>query len=84
MNILNTTKIIKNKQPKNIKHTLTASKFGEHTTHGVSKYKYKRCGVCNIIMKGKLYTFENKKNDNKQKPEPQFKKCSLHNWMLRL
>ena len=37
-NIRGTTKIIKSKrQPKNHKQILTSSKFGEHTTQGVSK-----------------------------------------------
>ena len=39
--------------------TLTSSKFGEETIHGVSKCKYKRSEECNIIIEGKSYTFEN-------------------------
>ena len=45
----------------NQKHTLTSSKLGEHTTHRISKGKNKRCGVCNIIIEGKSFTFENPK-----------------------
>ena len=42
-NILDKTKIIKSKrQPKNVKHTLTLTTFGEHTTHGNSECKNKR------------------------------------------
>ena len=55
-----TTKIIKSKrQPKNIKHTLNSFKYGEDKTHGVSKARNKKCGVCNISRKGKSNTSEN-------------------------
>ena len=37
---------------KNLKHTLTPSKFREDKTQGVSKCKNKRCGVCKIIVEG--------------------------------
>ena len=29
--------------------------------NGIAKCKNKRCGVCNIIIEGKSYTFENPK-----------------------
>ena len=63
---------------KNLKHTLTSSKFEKQTTKGVSKCKNKRCGVCNIIREGKSFTFENNIR-NKLKFKQQFKKCCLHN-----
>ena len=61
-NILDVTKIIKNKrQPKNLKHTLTSSKFEEHTTDGVSKCKHKICGVCDIIIEKNSIPSKNQK-----------------------
>ena len=33
--------------------------FEKHITHG--KCKNKRCGVCNMIIEGKSYTFEKPK-----------------------
>ena len=58
--ILNSTKIIKSqRQPR--KKILTSSTFEEHTTHGDIKCKNKKCGICNIIIEGKSYNFENPK-----------------------
>ena len=55
-------KVIESKrQPNNLKHALTSSKLGECTMNGVSKCKNKIHGVCNIIISGKSYTFENPK-----------------------
>ena len=58
--ILDTKKVIKSQgQPKNLKRILTSSIFRENTTQGVTKCKNKRCELCDIIIKGKSYTFKN-------------------------
>ena len=60
------TKIIKNqRQPKNLKRILTPSTFGENTTQGVTKCKNKGCKICDTIIEGKSYVFQN--------PETKFK-----------
>ena len=60
--ILDIIKMIKSqRQHRNLKHRFTSSTFVEHTTHKITKYKNKRCGVCNIIIEGKFFTFENPK-----------------------
>ena len=60
--ILDTTKIMKSqRQSKNLKRILTSSTFRENTAQGVTKCKNKRCGVCDIIIEGKLYTFKSLK-----------------------
>ena len=57
--ILDTTKIIKRQtQPKNFKRILNSSTFRKHIMQGVTKCKNKRCGLCNIIIKGKSFIFE--------------------------
>ena len=64
--MLDATKIIKSQRPpENLKRILTSSTFGENTTQGVTKYKNKRCKICDIIIDGKSYTFKN--------PETKFK-----------
>ena len=40
---------------------LTLSEFTVYMTHEVSKCKAKRCGICNIIIEEKSYTFKNSK-----------------------
>ena len=53
--ILNTTKIVNSqRQPNNLKRILTST-FGENTSQGVTKYKNKRCKICDI--EGKSYAF---------------------------
>ena len=57
--ILDATKSIKiQRQPKKLKRILTSSRFEEKTTQVVSKFNHKRCKICNIIIKGKSYTFK--------------------------
>ena len=58
----------------------TSSKFGEYTTHSVSKCKNKRCQVCNIIIKRKFSASENPQNNihNKLRSKFQFKKIIFY------
>ena len=64
--MLDTRKIIESqRQPKNLKRILTSSTFGKNTTQGVTKWKNKRCKICDIIIEGKSHTFK--------KPETKFK-----------
>ena len=51
-----------NQNEKNLKYILISSKFGQDPTPRISKCKKKnRYGLCNLIKKGKSYTFENPK-----------------------
>ena len=81
--MLDTTKIIKSqRQSKNLKRILTSSTFEKkNTTQGVTKWKNKRCKICNIIIEGKSYTFKN--------PETKFKidknlSCSSKNVVYKI
>ena len=58
--ILDTTVIKSQRRPKTLK-ILTSSTFRENKTQGDTKCKNKRCGVCDIIIEGKPYTFKNPK-----------------------
>ena len=58
MNMLDTTKTIKNKwQPKNVKPTLPSSIFGKRTNHALWKSKNQKYRVCNIIIDQVSYSF---------------------------
>ena len=59
--LLNGTKIIKSeRQCNNFKQILTSAKFGTRPTNGAFKCNKPRCGTCNIIKEGNLYTFQDK------------------------
>lgn len=59
-NFLKNTKIIKSKrQPNNLKKMLTSSKLNKPNIQGVTKCNKQKCGVCDIILEGKTYTFTN-------------------------